>query len=246
MNVAKASAAVLLTLALVAITAACGAAPGPSASTASVAAPSGPAKTHGTGSGSPTIPAASVAADCIFPVSLVAQHQAPGLEALLPARVGGRDLFTWSVRGRCWLEMAYGGTPTNIDALLADVDADDPSQKFDVTHLAMAVAGRSDTKADPPYFVFGMERGDSDEEIMFGLGVLLGGAGYLDPVGGSELSRYQEETISGKQVYVGETAMLRQDEHRRGRPYLYQTDDELFVVITDDDAWAAEALAQLP
>jgi hypothetical protein len=142
--------------------------------------------------------------------------------------------------------MAFGGTPTNIDALLADVDTDDPSQKLDVTRLAMAVAGRSDTKADPPYFVFAMERGESNEEIMFGLGMLLGGAGYLNPVEGGELSRYEKETIAGKQIYVGETAMVSQTAHLRGRPYLYQTDDQVFVVITDDRAWAEEALEQLP
>lgn len=187
-----------------------------------------------------------MATGCSDAVTMVVQHQAPELEALLPTRVGGRTLATWSVRGRCWLEMAYGGTPTNIDVLLAEVDADDPSQKFDVTHLAMAVAGRSDTKVDPPYFVYGMERGKSDEEILFGLGMLLGGAGFPDPVGSTELSRYQEETVSGKQVYVGDTAMLRQTEHSRGQPYLYQTDDELFVVIADDRAWAEEALEQLP
>ncbi len=62
----------------------------------------------------------------------------------------------------------------------------------------------------------------------------------------ADLSAYQEETISGKQIFVGETAMVSQTEHSRGRPYLYQTDDQVFVVITDDRAWAEEALEQLP
>ena len=40
--------------------------------------------------------------------------------------------------------------------------------------------------------------------------------------------------------------MLDQTEHIRGRPYLYQTDDAMYLVVTDDDKWALEAIKQLP
>jgi hypothetical protein len=187
-----------------------------------------------------------MATGCADAVNLVVQHQAPELEALLPTRVAGRALATWSVRGRCWLEMAYGGTPADVDALIADADESDPSQNINVTRLAMAVAGRSDTKADPPYLVFGIERGPTDEEIELALFLLFGGAGYVNPTQGADLSAYHEETISGKQVHVGDTSMLSQTEHVAGKPYLYQTDDQLFMVVADDRAWAEEALEKLP
>ena len=58
--------------------------------------------------------------------------------------------------------------------------------------------------------------------------------------------RNLQATIAGKQVYVGTADMLAQDTHQRGRPYLYQTDRYVFLVITDDDAWAAGAIGQLP
>ena len=187
-----------------------------------------------------------MATGCADAVNLVAQHQARELEALLPTRVGGRTLATWSVRGRCWLEMAYGESPTDVDGLIADADEGDPSQNIDVARLAMAVAGRSDTKADPPYFVFGIERSPTNEEIELSLFLLFGGAGYVDPTQGADVSAYHEETMSGKQVHVGDKSMLSQTEHHTGKPYLYETDDQLFMVITDDRAWAEEALEQLP
>ncbi len=37
-----------------------------------------------------------------------------------------------------------------------------------------------------------------------------------------------------------------QDEHLRGAPYLYETDAYLFVILTEDPAWAEEALGKLP
>ena len=47
-------------------------------------------------------------------------------------------------------------------------------------------------------------------------------------------------------AYVGRPDMLRQSEHRRGSPYLYQTDAYMFLLITDDEAWAEDALQQMP
>ena len=55
-----------------------------------------------------------------------------------------------------------------------------------------------------------------------------------------------QKTIAAKQVYVGTLDMLTQDTHQRGRPFLYQNDQYMFVVVTDDDEWAADAIASSP
>jgi hypothetical protein len=108
------------------------------------------------------------------------------------------------------------------------------------------VAGRSDTKSDPPFFVFAAVRPANDDEVQLALLLLFGGARFHDVALASLLAYYKSETIGGKQVYVGTPDMLDQDTHQRGRPFLYQNDQYMFLVITDDDAWAADAIAQLP
>ena len=169
-------------------------------------------------------------------------HDAPALEALLPARVAGRDLATWSVGGRCWLEIAFDDDAV-IEEILVDMGG--PSA-IDLSHLAQAVAGRSDTVADPPFFVFAANRPEAEPEITLALFLLLGGAGFHDLDQGADLHNYEVATIAGKEVHVGTTEMIDQTDHQRGRPYLYQTDKSMFVVITDDETWAEEAIGQLP
>ena len=166
-------------------------------------------------------------------------HDAPSLEAMLPTRVAGRDLATWSVGGRCWMEFIFDDDAV-IEQLLAE------TSHPDLSHLAQAVAGRSDTAADPPYFVFAANRPESGNEIDLTLLLLMGGTSFRDAEAGSNLRNYDEATIAGKTVYVGSADMVAQTEHQRGKPYLYQTDDALFIVITDDAAWAEEAIEQLP
>jgi hypothetical protein len=53
-------------------------------------------------------------------------------------------------------------------------------------------------------------------------------------------------TIAGKTVHAGSADMVEQNNHQRGIPYLYQGDGYMFLVLTDDPAWAEEALAALP
>jgi len=76
--------------------------------------------------------------------------------------------------------------------------------------------------------------------------LLFGGAGYHDVSAAADLRNYHEQTIGGKQIYVSTATMINQSEHQRGRPYLYQTETRMFVLVTDSDAWAADAFAQLP
>jgi hypothetical protein len=166
-------------------------------------------------------------------------HQAPELEAILPEEVAGRQLARWSLAGRCWLEMTLSDEAA-LQGLLASVGT------IDFDRLRFAVAGRTDTQADPPYFVFAAARPHEANEADLATLFLLGGAGFVDPVGAMSLDGYAERTLGGKDVSVGQSDLLDEDEHQRGRPFLYQTDDWMFVVVTDDEAWAADALAQLP
>jgi hypothetical protein len=168
-------------------------------------------------------------------------HQAPELEAQLPEAVAGRELARWSIAGRCALDLIFGEVPGGVDGLLAGSDT-----PIDLAHINYAVAGRSDTAKDPPYFANAASRPIDENEIDLNLALLLGGGGFDDLSVGFELKGFDKRTIGGKEVFVGTAAMLTQNQHQRGRPYLYQTDDTMFLIITDDEAWAREALAALP
>jgi len=172
-------------------------------------------------------------------------HQAPEIEKVLPASVAGRDLTRWSVRGRCWLELAIT-SPADIAPFVARFRTPTNPSPANDTDLVYGVAGRSNLSTDPPFFVYGAVRPTDEAELTLVLALLFGGGRFLDIADASDLSRYQEQTIAGKQVYVGTLGMLSQDIHQRGRPFLYQNDQYLFLVITDDDAWAAAAIGQLP
>jgi hypothetical protein len=165
---------------------------------------------------------------------------------MLPEAVQGRSLARWSVAGRCLIEISFALPDDQIDAMIGKLEAGTDAQRVDVSHLTYAVAGRSDTKADPPYFVFAVGRPTKDSEIEAAMTLLFGLIGFTDIQNAPDLTRYQKRSIADHTVYVGDAGMLRQDEHQRGRPYLYQTDDDLFLIVTDDDAWAEDAISQLP
>jgi hypothetical protein len=173
------------------------------------------------------------------------QHQAPEIEAVLPATVAGHALARWSVRGECWLELAYN-TQTDIAAFLAAFTTAANPNPNDPAQLVYGVDGRSNTQTDPPYFVFAALRPQNSDEASAAMYLLAGLATYQDPSTAGDLTRYKQETIAGKKVYVGTLAMLAQSVHQRGKPYLYQTDQYTILVITDNDAWAADAIRQLP
>jgi len=196
----------------------------------------------------PTIASAAstsaAAADCPDPGPT--HHDAPELESTLPSVVAGRELARWSIVGTCLLHAAVGSSSTDRATFLARADAVDPTHAIDLAELRYAVAGRSHVKTDPPYFVFAAKRSRSEEEIGFSMLLLFGLAGVHDPVGAAKLDGYEERSIGSRTVYVGSADMLDQTEHIRGRPYLYQTDDAMYLVVTDDDKWALEAIKQLP
>jgi hypothetical protein len=207
--------------------------------TSNAAAPSLISPTPTMASPTPTATACATGRDA------ASNHQAPEIEAVLPSSVAGRSLAKWSLRGRCWLEVAFNESAT-IDALLAAAETPDDPKRIDVANLAYAVAGRSNTSSDPPFFVYATARPQDEDEIALALYLFFGGALFHDPEAASNTSLYETRTIAGRQVYVGTTDMLDQTEHQRGRPYLYETDQYLFLVITDEDAWAADAIEQLP
>jgi len=179
------------------------------------------------------------------PATVPAPHEAPEIEALLPGIVQGRPLIRWSIRGECWLELAVSDPGARQQIVSSATTAANPNP-VDPAQLVYGVAGRSDTKEDPPSFVFAAFRPQQNDEIDLAMALLFGGAGYKDFAAGVDLRNYQEQTIGGKQVYVGTPTMVDQSEHQRGRPYLYQTDTHMFVVVTDSDTWASEAITQLP
>ena len=184
-------------------------------------------------------------ADCLDRDAL-ARHDAPGLEALLPARVANRNLAIWSVQGRCWLEIIANLGPSEVDPFVAQFESQDHAGPVDLANLAYAVGGRADTGVDPPYFVYGATRPQAAADIDLTLLLLFGGAGFHDVAAATDLRTYEAQTVSGKEVYMGTADMLDQDAHQRGRPYLYETDRNMFLIITDNPTWAADAIAQLP
>jgi hypothetical protein len=172
------------------------------------------------------------------PESVVGSHDAPELEALLPRSAAGRPLVTWSVRGEAVLR-PWGLSAPEIDATRQQL----ASMGVRLDDLVQATAGRSDVQHDPPYFVLAF-RIPADARDLLG-GYAIASAGFARDTGDWQL---EDRVVGGKTVEVGPPDLLVQSEHQRGRPYLYGSTalDTSFIVITDDEAWAEEAIRQLP
>jgi hypothetical protein len=158
------------------------------------------------------------------------EHQLPDLEAMLPAAVGDRPLRRWSVRGADH----FAGTRLTAEAL-EELEADLAADGLGIDDVGMAVAGRSDAGKDPPYFVFAFRFRTIPADT-------------LPPVIGvqhPEAASWTSTTLGRRDVKVGTEAMFEQTEHFRGRPYVYNVGDVRFVVTTDDEAWASDAVARL-
>jgi hypothetical protein len=181
-------------------------------------------------------PAASSAIDL---PDLEARHGAADLEGLLPLRVSDRDMAIWSMAGRDWIEFGMADRAAEFITMCE-------TEGVDVSEFRMAIAGRRDVARDPPYFAFVFYKPVDPVANELLLWVAGGATGFKDPTWYADASVFRERPLGGKDVLVGDEAMLKQDEHQRGRPFLYETDDFLFVVITDDESWAADALEQLP
>lgn len=167
-------------------------------------------------------------------------HQAPDVEAVLPHRVGGRELSVWSVTGRCWIWTA-GPDQERYDWLLGVAD----DYGIDPEDLRFGIAGRADVENDPPYFVFGIVHAADSDTREFAVGLLVGGASFVD----GELppiDAFDKVAMGDHFVYAGDPSMIDQTDHIRGTPYLVEADGFDFIVVTEDPAWAEDAIAQLP
>jgi hypothetical protein len=195
--------------------------------------------------GASRIPASPVSSSPTASVDLTAcgeeyTHQAPEVEAALPKRVAGRDLTVWSVAGLCWFKLAAVDA-AGYDELVQLAH----EQGIDVGDLRYAIAGRSDTASDPPYFVFAIAKPTDAAARDLAVRLLLAGASFKNAKV-DDLSAYTKSTIAGRDVYVGNVGMIAQSEHIRGTPYLIDTPDFGLIVVTDDPAWAEDAISQLP
>ena len=164
-------------------------------------------------------------------------HGASELEATLPAQVNGRRLIKWSVSGpEFW--RAVGRKPGASEAEL-QVLGSSPDD------IQMAAAGRSDTRRDPPYIVWAVRFGGLTGESLrkpvpsyLAMAVMR-----VDPTRGEG---FKDTTIDGRSVMVGNRAMVNQNNHHRGLPYVYLTDSVIYAVISEDEQWATEAIQALP
>jgi hypothetical protein len=204
---------------------------------AASASPAGPASpTPGAGRSSTPDPTASPVPTPTTEASFAAAclplpHDDEELEAIMPATVGGRPLAIWSVHGERMVTCIQGGAEADVRALEAALADED----LGLDDLSVVIAGRSDTGADPPYFVFAYR--------------LTGSAGseFPDSIGLDYPDRadFRDAVIAGKDVIVGEPASMEQTDHARGRPYVWNSPTVHYLIITDDEAWAADALRQL-
>ena len=158
-------------------------------------------------------------------------HEAPDLEAALPTMLAGRPVAIESYHGALMVTCVRGGTTADVaefaDALVAEgLSLDD---------VSVAVLGRADVQNDPPYFILAYQ--------------LTGHPGNEWPpttgIDNPDVAGFREANIEGKQVLVGETAGVDQTEHAHGRPYVWNSPTVHYLVVTDDESWAIEALRAL-
>jgi hypothetical protein len=184
-------------------------------------------------------PGASAPNDCPLQGGVTDTHQDAELEGLLPPSVAGRQLTRWSLAGACWL------WAMNDPETAGQIETDARSEGVLIDDVSFGMDGRTDPDADPPYMVQGVRVPDHDATVQFALSVLAANVGFvsLDEFWSGD---FELRTIGGKEILVGASTMLVQDEHQRGMPYMYDAGEYVFIVVTDDEAWAIEAISQLP
>ena len=157
-------------------------------------------------------------------------HDAPSLEAGLPDAVAGEHLVHWSIRGEHYF------TSAGVDAAgIAQVKADLAKDGLVMDDVAFAVDGRA-SLSDAPYFVnaFRIQ------------GVPAASLPETVAIDHPDAGTFTDVVLAGKQVRRGTTAMLDQTDHQRGMTYLYDAGEVRYIIVTDSDSWAADALRQLP
>jgi hypothetical protein len=165
-------------------------------------------------------------------------HDAAALEETLPSEIAGRPLMKWSLAGAEFWK-AVGRKP-NASAL-----AELAALGLGPGDMQMAVAGRTDTRNDPPYLVWVVKFGN-----LTGAQLRAPYPSYLamapmrvDTHRGEGL---HERLIADRHVLVGNEQMVKQNAYHRGLPYVYVANSEIYAVIADKEAWAEEAIRSLP
>ncbi|HET9522365.1 MAG TPA: hypothetical protein VFO73_15055 [Candidatus Limnocylindrales bacterium] len=158
-------------------------------------------------------------------------HEAPDLEALMPATIAGRPLARESFRGALMMTCVMRGSDADVadfaDALAADgMELDD---------ISLAIAGRSDVENDPPYLIFAYRMAGHP------------GMDWPSTIGLEHpaAAAFEEAVLEDKHVLVGKAAAVDQSVHVRGRPYVWDSPTVHYLIVTDDEDWAREALRAL-
>ena len=147
-------------------------------------------------------------------------------------------MLRWSAAGWCLVGLSLP------EPYLTQFKGAIESEHFDVALLQYAIEGRS-VLDDPPFFVHVVPKSTDQETSDLRLFFLERAIGVLD-MSTFDLKALSPMTVGGKSVLVGPAALLQQFEHQRGGLYWYESSDYIFAVVTDDPAWAEDALRQLP
>ena len=125
----------------------------------------------------------------------------------MPSTVAGRPLVIWSVAGDNFWSVASRGNARSVASPRLAAAGLNPDA------LALAVAGRADTR-DPPYIIWAVQFGDhSGHGLPPIASALLFGVMRVDGSQGEELRQVE---IEGTVIAVGNSQMVRQDRHHRG------------------------------
>ena len=155
----------------------------------------------------------------------------------MPSAVAGRQLVRWSVAGENFWKVLGG------DRARSALGPELSSVGLIPADISMAVAGRSDT-TQPPNIIWGLRFGSLRGDALWGPvpSSLAMDVMHVDPNQGEN---WLDATIAGKKVLVGNDLMVHQDRHHRGKPYVLIGNRAIYALITDDEAWAREAIEAL-
>ncbi len=217
------------------VIAGCGSAVGSLTTVPSASSPPGTASTAAAPASrgpDPTIAIAPRVTESSLPSAcLPMPHDAPELEKQVPTMIAGRPLAIWSVHGARMITCISGGTASDVADLAAALAADGLS----LDDLSVVIAGRTDVATDPPYFILAYN--------------LAGHPGSEFPstvsIDHPDAVAFHEADLEGKHVLVGEMAGMDQSDHSRGRPYVWNSPTTHYLIVTDDERWAAEVLRAL-
>lgn len=156
----------------------------------------------------------------------------------MPPAVAGRSLVRWSVAGENFWKVAGG------DRARSTLAPELASVGLSPADIEMAVAGREAT-SHPPYIIWALRYGALRGVDLWGP-VPSALAMDVMHVDANQGENWRDALIAGRKVLVGNPAMVHQDAHHRGLPYMYVATTAIYALIAEDGAWAEEAIGGLP